>query len=1246
MKKSMMILICVLLCMFAFTAGVSAESILPDVLPESNIEGIQLFADTAGTEVNVDNNVIDIMDKDIYSYSSYKGTATTITITGANVVKATESNTDIYIVLASNTSTDAAINATFGYTLSNKYVVNVSQSSGEVQLGNGIGTATVTLTCKVMNKTGSISYNLHFSTEEPPTELPTCIKATDSKELVQYSTCEIDLSEYFKNAETYYLVENGVESKLGDKIYSRMFTEVGEYSLTFAAANAVGKCADTVNVTVNVKENKSVATLGMEYSNGSFDRVLFADGNGKWIEGMEASFSESDRKISVVLPKTYPLDGTVKAIFHLTQNESGYPLITTKTGTSGTTAGRYDSNKFTEKTTALSSGAATFTFYLYDVKPSAAQNTYYTYQIIYELENEVPTLKDGQADSAEETITVDDTYSVPLASLFTDAEGDSLTYQMQVNNGAAETVTPDADGNYVFSTTQAGSYTLVFTANDGKATSTDTYTVNLTVNNSNTENNMTFSVPEDLSPVFYMDAALTEELTATTGTADNGMVPYTVTYPVNAETIYFCAENWGGMSVATKDSEGNAVSEPIVLRKFNGSISENDGEAFTADVAQFTVMYGEQAAVSGGAEAKENGSVVYRFLLVADDAVSYTYKAATIGTLAGQYADEVLESQTLSAGADAAEQNFVLYYTNIYEVTVPADANVAAYNGFDKSSGLGAALALYRTVENDDNTVSWQFRKASRDYMIYRVSGEDYVTYAGTLLFSNGKIAVTEELLTPENKTKTSLDRDLQSQQGCNVADVYLNVNAAGYLELEENGTFDLDPTRRWWGNSVTWSMDGGVLIEPDSHYTIVDKNGEVSNDIIEIDADGKITAKSNGTAIVLVTYDAMTLNFADKHKNSADRYEPNGFYGALWPENTGVFVVSVGAEDSGISTGMTINEDKTSTKLCGSAIDSEFDVIYFIGDEGEYTFTPETEGVAVSVANPVFGEDGTLGFAGFESVAANADGSYSVPLTHGRNVVCLEKDGKAEYQVITAKEVDVTVNGVDLAEAKVTPGEKVKIVFDTIYTPVTRTGVYNSSTAVAYHSVSGYEGKLAGNACGSMGTYQYASRADAQTVEHIVKLTSDSSGWSNPYMTTVSELVVPEDYTEENFVLSDGVFQIVGFGLGLGSHRNPVSTGGDAPNLNSRIGSLPDISIPVDIPEYITVYASFMDENGVVVGDDAEQTELYDVPLKVYDLNEDGKYTLGEGFTALHEAYCAAGAEGFTFDAAGGWVSQFWGGT
>lgn len=40
------------------------------------------------------------------------------------------------------------------------------------------------------------------------------------------------------------------------------------------------------------------------------------------------------------------------------------------------------------------------------------------------------------------------------------------------------------------------------------------------------------------------------------------------------------------------------------------------------------------------------------------------------------------------------------------------------------------------------------------------------------------------------------------------------------------------------------------------------------------------------------------------------------------------------------------------------------------------------------------------LSFSGFKALAAEKDGSYNVPLTNGRNIVKLEKDGKAEYQV------------------------------------------------------------------------------------------------------------------------------------------------------------------------------------------------------------------------------------------------------
>ena len=148
-----------------------------------------------------------------------------------------------------------------------------------------------------------------------------------------------------------------------------------------------------------------------------------------------------------------------------------------------------------------------------------------------------------------------------------------------------------------------------------------------------------------------------------------------------------------------------------------------------------------------------------------------------------------------------------------------------------------------------------------------------------------------------------------------------------------------------------------------------------------------------------------MTLNYHDDVKYSYDNYDPNGFYGAIWPENTGVFVVSVGSGNSEIITGMTLNKDLNqgkSSKQAGDALDAELDPIYFTGKTGTYTFTPETESVSVSVANPTIGND-ALSFSGFKALAAEKDGSYNVPLTNGRNIVKLEKDGKAEYQVITA---------------------------------------------------------------------------------------------------------------------------------------------------------------------------------------------------------------------------------------------------
>ena len=149
-------------------------------------------------------------------------------------------------------------------------------------------------------------------------------------------------------------------------------------------------------------------------------------------------------------------------------------------------------------------------------------------------------------------------------------------------------------------------------------------------------------------------------------------------------------------------------------------------------------------------------------------------------------------------------------------------------------------------------------------------------------------------MLNPSGNTKTTLDRNTASNGGANLADLYLNVNAQGYLKLEEEGsTFKLNAKRNWWGSNVTWVMDKDYrLIEPDFHYQVVGLDGKASSDVITVGDDGTVKAVGNGTAIVLVTYDSMTLNYHDEVNIPTTTMIRTVLMVAIWPENTGVFVV------------------------------------------------------------------------------------------------------------------------------------------------------------------------------------------------------------------------------------------------------------------------------------------------------------------------------------------------------------------
>jgi GR25 family glycosyltransferase involved in LPS biosynthesis len=206
------------------------------------------------------------------------------------------------------------------------------------------------------------------------------------------------------------------------------------------------------------------------------------------------------------------------------------------------------------------------------------------------------------------------------------------------------------------------------------------------------------------------------------------------------------------------------------------------------------------------------------------------------------------------------------------------------------------------------------------------------------------------------------------------------------------------------------------------------------------------ITAVGAGTAIVLVSYDAMLCHHTSNVVPTGTDLRANpAFFSALWAENTGVFVVAVDAPESGIKSNMNINENWNVTgasKEVSYNIDAEHDVLYYEAEKGSfpYTFTPE--GVTkVLLATSVVGEN-VLSYSGFstDSVTANKDGSYTVNVTFGRNIVKLVSATGAEYQVINAKPVTYTVINNTRPNDLFLPGDEFSIVFNTLYHPSNNT--------------------------------------------------------------------------------------------------------------------------------------------------------------------------------------------------------------
>jgi hypothetical protein len=531
----------------------------------------------------------------------------------------------------------------------------------------------------------------------------------------------------------------------------------------------------------------------------------------------------------------------------------------------------------------------------------------------------------------------------------------------------------------------------------------------------------------------------------------------------------------------------------------------------------------------------------YRVTYAPDATLHPTYSEATVTSTISSTSGE---TKTLTMG----------YYIP-YSITVPSAATlfvgkkIKHYVPFEEIKPDSVA-------ENGD-TKTYTFKiPSSNPTCNYRVSMPGVMTHAGKFgaSASYSSLVFTEAGMR-EHGTPDYYNHTLTDNQNGNLADVLMNINERGHLCMKLGDTKQIVANRVW---QLVDDQSNNYYVEPDYHYTVLDENFKPSDAVITIDADGNITPKAAGTAIVQVTYDACYAHgyngldgFSTKGKEEYDFWFGSK-WSALWAENTGTFVVTVGSGETADSETFVPNYvlDKSNSSRTNKTIDSELDVMYYMESESGYKYTYKPTGAAkVELANPnVDSEKNTVSYDGFKVATANADGSYTLLLTYGRNIIrTTGANGEVAYQVLSAKPIGYEItNTTDTASTVVRPGNKIEVKFHGFYHPVPKlAGIYNQSANLYFAAATNEGGLILGP-----GQYTFAGNPAAQTLT----------------------ITVPNDIDSDALRLDNGAIFVKGYGSKGATHRGISRATGVNPNFTASVtseywGAVPDVDIPVVRP-------------------------------------------------------------------------------
>lgn len=302
-----------------------------------------------------------------------------------------------------------------------------------------------------------------------------------------------------------------------------------------------------------------------------------------------------------------------------------------------------------------------------------------------------------------EKVTQDVAWTIDLNGLFSDADGDPLTYKVSVNGAEAAAI----EGSTYTYTPADGIHTLVFTANDGKVGSTDTYTVTLLTRRPNApawpqvleysiERVRTYSGGTVYFPIAKTDLVQYDALVTENSKTYVGEI---VLYVTDAD---FASRNW---YATDKDTATVKITNGATTTAANAITIRKSSGAFVS---------------SSDVKVTEDGQTYYYYMKAVQAETPAFEPAIGNGTATGTTENNVT---TFPAGSGSGAPTVT--------VTAPASGWAAGENTFTVACDKACVVLVKSgdtytklTAANSGETHSFTANLAEGDEIIVRLKGD------------------------------------------------------------------------------------------------------------------------------------------------------------------------------------------------------------------------------------------------------------------------------------------------------------------------------------------------------------------------------------------------------------------------------------------------------------------------------------------------------------------------------------------